>query len=90
MRALHVLSAVAVAHAFLKRELETPTDPDHDASLLPPACRAVRDAFFDFFIDVLFAPKNVGVSEETSLNLDGPGFTFDIHSFYKHAYSMME
>ena len=45
----------------------------------PAGCREVQDAFADFWIDLFYAPDNIGVSRETSLNCGDFGFFFNIY-----------
>ena len=48
---------------------------------LPGGCSEVQDAFADFFIDLLFDPAAIDVSEETSLNCGDFGLSFYIPAF---------
>ena len=47
----------------------------------PAGCREVQDAFADFFIDVLYDPAAVGISEEASLNCGHASFNFFLPDF---------
>jgi len=75
-RDIQVLSGDFSGLNTICRYTEYPASEKHISET--KGCKELQDAFTDFWIDVLFNPSGVGISEETSNNCGNADFAFNI------------